>query len=95
MQGSKRDFHYIDRTHREKLAIVPVFAVAPLAVIGGVMALLLSGAPLGFVAILGVLALIDILVRNSTPASVTICTSLWRSFSKESSEPARLRTSSA
>jgi multidrug efflux pump len=35
-----------------------VFAVAPLAVIGVVMALLPSGSPLGFVAILGVLALI-------------------------------------
>ena len=34
-----------------------VFAVAPLALIGVVMALLPSGAPLGFVAILGVLAL--------------------------------------
>jgi multidrug efflux pump len=42
-----------------------VFAVAPLAVIGVVLALLPSGAPLGFVAILGVLALIGILVRNS------------------------------
>ena len=42
-----------------------VFAVAPLAVIGVVMALLPSGAPLGFVAILGVLALIGILIRNS------------------------------
>ena len=34
-----------------------VFAVAPLAVIGVVMALLPSGAALGFVAILGVLAM--------------------------------------
>ena len=42
-----------------------VCAVAPLAVIGVVMALLPSGAPLGFVAILGVLALIGILIRNS------------------------------
>jgi hypothetical protein len=42
-----------------------VFAVAPLALIGVVMALLPSGAPLGFVAILGVLALIGILIRNS------------------------------
>src|SRR3984957_234789 len=42
-----------------------VFAVAPLALIGVVLALLPSGAPLGFVAILGVLALIGILVRNS------------------------------
>jgi multidrug efflux pump subunit AcrB len=42
-----------------------VFAVAPLALIGVVMALLPSGTPLRFVAILGVLALIGILIRNS------------------------------
>jgi multidrug efflux pump subunit AcrB len=42
-----------------------VFAVAPLAVIGVVAALLPSHSPLGFVAILGVLALIGILIRNS------------------------------
>ncbi len=42
-----------------------VFAVAPLALIGVVAALLPSRAPLGFVAILGVLALIGILIRNS------------------------------
>lgn len=42
-----------------------VLSVAPLALIGVVLALLLSGAPLGFVAILGVLALIGILIRNS------------------------------
>lgn len=42
-----------------------VFAVAPLAIIGVVAALLPSGAPMGFVAILGVLALIGILIRNS------------------------------
>lgn len=42
-----------------------VFAVAPLALIGVVAALMPSGAPLGFVAILGVLALIGILIRNS------------------------------
>jgi multidrug efflux pump subunit AcrB len=42
-----------------------VFIVAPLALIGVVAALLPSGAPLGFVAILGVLALIGILIRNS------------------------------
>ncbi|HLG83871.1 MAG TPA: efflux RND transporter permease subunit [Bradyrhizobium sp.] len=49
-----------------------VFAVAPLALIGVVMALLPSGAPLGFVAILGVLALIGILVRNSVILIVQI-----------------------
>ncbi|WP_409160537.1 efflux RND transporter permease subunit [Pectobacterium sp. B2J-2] len=42
-----------------------VFSVAPLALIGVVAALLLSNAPLGFVAVLGVLALIGILIRNS------------------------------
>ena len=49
-----------------------VFAVAPLALIGVVAALLLSGAPLGFVAILGVLALIGILIRNSVILIVRI-----------------------
>ena len=49
-----------------------VSAVAPLAVIGVVMALLPSGAPLGFVAILGVLALIGILIRNSVILIVQI-----------------------
>ena len=42
-----------------------VIAVAPLGLIGVVAAMLPSGAPLGFVAILGVLALIGILIRNS------------------------------
>jgi len=42
-----------------------VFAVAPLAVIGVSAALLLSHKPMGFVAILGILALIGILIRNS------------------------------
>ena len=45
--------------------LLMVFVVAPLALIGVVAALLPSGAPLGFVAILGVLALIGILIRNS------------------------------
>ena len=49
-----------------------VFAVAPLALIGVVAALLPSGAPLGFVAILGVLALIGILIRNSVILIVQI-----------------------
>jgi multidrug efflux pump subunit AcrB len=49
-----------------------VFAVAPLALIGVVIALLPSGAPLGFVAILGVLALIGILIRNSVILIVQI-----------------------
>ncbi|MFC3694599.1 efflux RND transporter permease subunit [Chenggangzhangella methanolivorans] len=42
-----------------------VMVVAPLGLIGVVAALVPSGAPLGFVAILGVLALIGILIRNS------------------------------
>jgi multidrug efflux pump subunit AcrB len=49
-----------------------VFAVAPLALIGVVAALLPSQAPLGFVAILGVLALIGILIRNSVILIVQI-----------------------
>ena len=49
-----------------------VFAVAPLALIGVVAAMLPSGAPLGFVAILGVLALIGILIRNSVILIVQI-----------------------
>ena len=42
-----------------------VVSVAPLGLIGVVVALLSSGKPLGFVAILGVLALIGIIIRNS------------------------------
>ncbi|SIS53591.1 efflux RND transporter permease subunit [Phaeovulum vinaykumarii] len=42
-----------------------VLAVAPLGLIGVVAALAPTGAPLGFVAILGVLALAGILIRNS------------------------------
>lgn len=49
-----------------------VFAVAPTALIGVVVALLLSNSPLGFVAILGVLALIGILIRNSVILVVQI-----------------------
>ncbi|TIR35401.1 MAG: efflux RND transporter permease subunit, partial [Mesorhizobium sp.] len=49
-----------------------VFSVAPLALIGVVAALLLSNAPLGFVALLGVLALIGILIRNSVILVVQI-----------------------
>ena len=40
-----------------------MLAVASLDLIGGVAALLPSGAPLGFVAILGILALIGVLIR--------------------------------
>jgi multidrug efflux pump subunit AcrB len=42
-----------------------VVSVAPLGLIGVVTALLLTGQPLGFVAILGVLALIGIIIRNT------------------------------
>ncbi len=42
-----------------------VVSVAPLGLIGVVAALLVSGKPLGFVAILGVLALIGIIIRNA------------------------------
>jgi multidrug efflux pump len=49
-----------------------VVAVAPLGLIGVVAALVPSGAPLGFVAILGVLALIGILIRNSVILIVQI-----------------------
>lgn len=49
-----------------------VVAVAPLGLIGVVAALAPSGAPLGFVAILGVLALIGILIRNSVILIVQI-----------------------
>ena len=49
-----------------------VVAVAPLGLIGVVAALLPSRAPLGFVAILGVLALIGILIRNSVILIVQI-----------------------
>ncbi len=42
-----------------------VLCAAPLGLIGVVAALLPSGTPLGFVAILGVLALVGILIRNS------------------------------
>ena len=42
-----------------------VLSVAPLGVIGVVLALLVSGKPLGFVAILGILALIGMIARNS------------------------------
>ncbi|EHK79363.1 AcrB/AcrD/AcrF family protein [Sinorhizobium meliloti CCNWSX0020] len=49
-----------------------VFSVAPLALIGVVVALFMSNAPLGFVALLGVLALVGILIRNSVILIVEI-----------------------
>ena len=42
-----------------------VSSVAPLGLIGVVAALLPSGKPMGFVAILGILALIGIIIRNA------------------------------
>jgi multidrug efflux pump subunit AcrB len=42
-----------------------VLTVAPLGLIGVVAALLLSGRPLGFVAILGILALIGMITKNA------------------------------
>ncbi|MCW2285971.1 multidrug efflux pump subunit AcrB [Rhodoblastus acidophilus] len=53
-----------------------VFAVAPLALIGVSAALLVSHKPMGFVAILGVLALIGILIRNSVILIIQIETLL-------------------
>jgi multidrug efflux pump subunit AcrB len=49
-----------------------VVTVAPLGLIGVVAALLPSGAPMGFVAILGILALVGILIRNSVILVVQI-----------------------
>jgi multidrug efflux pump len=42
-----------------------VLATGPLGVIGAALALLVTGAPFGFVAILGVIALLGIIIRNS------------------------------
>jgi multidrug efflux pump len=42
-----------------------VFATGPLGIIGAASALLISGAPFGFMAILGVIALLGIIIRNS------------------------------
>jgi multidrug efflux pump len=47
----------------QRLAIV--FLTAPLALIGVTAAFLVSGAPMGFVAILGIIALIGMVIRNS------------------------------
>jgi multidrug efflux pump subunit AcrB len=49
-----------------------VASVAPLALIGVVVALLVSRSPLGFVAILGIIALVGILIRNSVILVVQI-----------------------
>jgi len=49
-----------------------VFTTAPLAVIGVALALVPTGAPLGFIAVLGILALAGILIRNSVILIVQI-----------------------
>jgi multidrug efflux pump subunit AcrB len=49
-----------------------VLSVAPLGLIGVVAALLVSAKPLGFVALLGVIALIGLIVRNSVVLVVQI-----------------------
>src|SRR5262249_28338180 len=45
--------------------LILVLSVGPLGLIGVVAALLISGKPLGFVAILGVLALLGIITKNA------------------------------
>ncbi len=52
--------------------MILVASVAPLGLIGVVAALLLSGKPMGFVAILGILMLIGIIIRNSIILMVQI-----------------------
>ena len=42
-----------------------MLSIAPLGLIGVVAALLVSGKPLGFVALLGILALIGIITKNA------------------------------
>jgi multidrug efflux pump subunit AcrB len=49
-----------------------VISVAPFGLIGAVAALLLSGKPLGFIALLGVIALVGMIVRNSVVLVVQI-----------------------
>jgi multidrug efflux pump subunit AcrB len=72
-----------------------VVAIAPLALIGVVAALLITGRPLGFVAVLGVLALIGILIRNSVILVVQIETmrasgvSAWQSVFEATQHRAR------
>ncbi len=53
-----------------------VLATGPLGIIGAAAALLVSGAPFGFVAILGVIALLGIIMRNSSSCS-TRSTRTW------------------
>ncbi|UXN67325.1 efflux RND transporter permease subunit (plasmid) [Phyllobacterium sp. A18/5-2] len=50
---------------RQFRLLVLVLSVAPLGLIGVVLSLLLSGRPLGFVAILGILALLGMIIKNA------------------------------
>jgi multidrug efflux pump subunit AcrB len=59
-----------------------VVSVAPLGLIGVVLALVPTGTPMGFVAILGILALIGIIIRNS----VILVTQI-DAFEREGSSP--------
>lgn len=59
-----------------------VASVAPLGIIGVVIALVPTGTPMGFVAILGILALIGIIIRNS----VILVTQIDQ-FEREGYEP--------
>jgi len=59
-----------------------VASVAPLGLIGVVLALIPTGTPMGFVAILGILALIGIIIRNS----VILVTQI-DAFEKDGYEP--------
>ena len=45
--------------------MILVISVAPLGLIGVVMALLPTGTPIGFLAILGIIALSGMIIRNS------------------------------
>ena len=58
--------------------LILVISVAPLGLIGVVAALLPTGTPLGFVAILGVVALIGMIVRNSVIMIDADRLSTWR-----------------
>ena len=73
----------------QRLALV--LSVAPLGLIGVVAALLVSGRPLGFVAILGILALIGMITKNAViligqiDAERTAGKSVWQSVIDASS----------
>jgi multidrug efflux pump subunit AcrB len=52
--------------------VLVVVAILPLSIIGVVLALLVSGRPLGFVAILGILALLGMVAKNAVILVVQI-----------------------